>query len=359
MAAGDREGARAAAVRMKEKHPDSSFIARTRAMELALDGKSTASAELEIERELRAAEVYDQGLALARGGEAKRTDALKTLEKAERDFPGTAAALRARASRGHVLILAGRSEEAKEVFARLLADVQKSAPLSRLALESKMRLAALQQVSGNREEAYNIFTSLLTPGVPDEYKSNAHLQAAGVLFEIIQRDVWAKKPVAEEQWDQLRSLCEPVNALPYATPVERARAMLMRMESFVWQGRPADGVAAGDAFLEQFKREDVPLEYDSVRFFMGEAHMAQGQFAEAVDHFRFIAQEHKNVEMWKGMDHVARSWLRVWECLFMMGGPRDEVEKAARDLKEAFPESPYNIHVEIMMKEPYPQRITR
>ncbi|MGB9625133.1 MAG: tetratricopeptide repeat protein [Phycisphaerae bacterium] len=334
--------------RIKARFPDSSSFADALLLEAQIDARDTAKAEALVAKETAATNLYKAALQADRNKD--EAGARQLLDAVILRYPGTPAALRCRDARAHILTRDKRPEartEAAAEFLHILALVADSAPNSRIAETARLRLAALHHSFKNRQDAIAAYQGLLN-SEDRAVASRAALQLAGLRFELLQREKIAAPPPADSRWDDLRALCTLVAVSKDAKPIERARAELMVVESFSWQDRPAEALAAAEAFLAKYEGAEFRQDVATAHFFAGEAAQRTKQYDKALSHFRPIIEAYGGRgEIWPGVDLVARTYFRVWETLRWTRAPAEELAKAADALLTTFPGSGYSKHVQI------------
>lgn len=338
--AGDAAEAHRCTEQLRERFPDSTEAVRAAVLEAELAGQPTAQAAALLATETEAAAVYDQGAQAA----AARNDtlAIQYFDQTIAGYPGTPAWLRAHNKKGHVLIRSQRREDAFASFTAILDQVGQSAPHSRIALTAQTRLAALYHAAGQREQAVATYRDLVDKAAGSPFAANAGLQVAGLEFEFLHRAVAKQLPIAGDQWAELRASCSRVIAMPEAVPSERVRAHLMMVETFSWQEQPEQTAAEADRFLQTYSGDAFKQEIATARFFAGEELLKLGRYPEALEHFRWVVTAYQGQrEIWPRMDHLPRTYYRIWEALERSKAPEAEIRAAANALVSNFPESSY------------------
>jgi len=334
--------------RLKARFPDSSSLADALLLEAQIEGRNTAAAEALVAREREATALYKQAMQADRNKD--EAGAMQLLDAAILQYSGTPAALRCRDARAHLLTRHKQPEaraQAAAEFLHILMLVADSAPNSRIADTARMRLAALHHSRQDRQEAIAAYEAL-TRSEDKAVASRASLQLAGLHFELMQREKFSSGSLADSRWDDLRALCNRVVASEDAKPVERARAEVMIIESLAWQDRPADALAAAEAFLAKYQSSGFKQDVATVHFFAGEAAQRTKQYDKALSHFRLVIGAYGGLgEVWPGVDLVARTYFRIWETLRWTKASAEELAKAADALLTEFPESSYAKHVRI------------
>lgn len=332
--------------RIKTRFPDSSSLADAYLLEAQMAGGDTAAAEAFVAREQEATALYKQALQADRNKD--EAGALRLLETVVDQYAGIPAALRCRDARAHILVRHKGAEErtvAGAEFLHILALVADTAPNSRIAETARIRLAALHHSFENRQDAITAYQTLVN-SEDKAIASRAALQLAGLQFELMQRDTISTGPLADGRWDDLRALCSLVAGSPDAKPTERVRAEVMAVESFSWQKRPADALAAAEAFLARHPGDGFKQDAATVRFFGGLAARNLKDYSKALAHFRWIIIAYAGqTEIWPGMDHLPRTYCEIWQTLRATRAPADEIAQTANALLTAFPESEYAKHV--------------
>lgn len=338
--------------RIRARFPDSSSFAEAALLDARIDGRATASLEASLTRETEATALYKDAMQTDRNKD--EAAAVRLLETVIDRYPDTPAALRCRDARAHILLRHRRPEEmalAGQEFLYILATVADSAPNSRIAETARMRLAAMHHSFKNRQDAIAVYEGLLN-AEDKAIASRAALQLAGLQFELLQRELRSVGHVVASRWDDLRAFCSSVAQSKDAKRIEQARAEVMIVESLAWQERYAEVVAAADAFVTKYQGDELKQDVATVRFFAGEAAQSVRQYDKALGHFRWIVDAYRSQrEMWPGMDHMPRTYFRIWETLRRMRAPPEEVAAAAQAIFDTFPESDYAEHVRIVTRQ--------
>lgn len=324
---------------LRERFPDSSYVAQAGVLEAEWLKGPKLLMEAHLKIELDAAEQYDLAMVSSKAGEDER--ALETLALLSKRFPGTAAALRAEESRGHILLRGKRYDEAKEVFTGLIQTLGKEKSKSRIFETAKTRLAAIHHIEYDRETALALYLEILEGQGDPGIAAHAALQAAGVAFEILQREVIAEKEISEERWDELRSACIKVSELPHASDHQRVRADLMFVESWHWQRQNELAVQSARDFIEKYDENEFKREVATARMVAAlNLHLLK-RYREALEQADWIIHAYSEEdEIWPLMDHLPRTYYLRWEILKDNDAPKSQLQKAAEDLIQRFPDSP-------------------
>jgi tetratricopeptide (TPR) repeat protein len=331
--------ARAAIARLRAEHPDSSYVARAAVLEAELDGHSTAAAEAALERELAAAALYDAGMAKSKARADE--EALVDLRRVPAEYPGTAAALRALDAEGHILTRNRRFDEAEAAFMRILDVCPDDSP--RIMQVARTRLAALAHARGDRLEAIERYLGLMESSPTPKVSENALLQAAGLLFEVIQREVWeGEAGVPISRWEHLRDVLRSLRELEGASEKTVLLADLMEMESWCWTGPAEQAIQAGRAFLDKYEHmRDHRREVATALCFLATQYKHAEYYEECESVARRIIELYPTEsEIWPRMDHLARANYDLFECVRIQGD-KDQAELIRRALESRFPDSPY------------------
>jgi tetratricopeptide (TPR) repeat protein len=227
-------------------------------------------------------------------------------------YAGTSAALSSRESLGHLLVKLKRDEEALAVFEGIVLDLARRHSGSRIVQEARTRVAALHHRNNDRQAALAAYAVLLNDESRPEIAANAQLQTAGIVFEIQMRRWMAKEKLAPAVWEEVRSLCLLAGSNPAASKIEVARAALMSLETYHWQGDDGAVISAAEDFLATFEGQDLKLECSTARFFLAIALAHLERDLEALDVFWKIDSDYSDQrEMWPGMFHleISRFWI--------------------------------------------------
>ncbi len=355
---GDTAQAQACLQQLEERFPESRWCARARAAvgmavlslpnnqseNTATTGQDNAAEiaviEATLARENEAWEAFRQ--ANISRGQGQDNQRLAALHQVIRRFPNAGASLEARKSRGYLLIRNQRLSEAAAEFAALADDLRYSSPNSRIRYDAEYRLAAIDHALGNKQEALARYAGLAESASDSQIVSQAATQAAGLQLERTQAKLTGQKTVVAEDWNKVRAYAARVHSCGAKRMADRARADLLTMESYYWEGRSEDAVAAGESFLQVYDAEEHKQDTATVSFFAGEEYLKLGDYESALRHFhKVIALYEGESEIWKGMDHLPRSYYRVWEVMRMSKADEAEITVAAQALLSRFPNSEY------------------
>ncbi len=336
--AGKTDDAHQAIERLKTEHPDSSYTIRSGILEAQLEGRPTSEAEARFTDELQAAQMLEQAQGFSK--QSQDGSALAKLTQVISQFPDCAATLRAREATGHILIRQHRPDEAVDQFSAIVERVGGQAPGSRIVQTAKTRLAALHHKHGKALDAIALYEELVEQNADPAIVANATLHLTGIKFELLQRKKWREEPVSPENWQEIRDLCNRVLAMEKATSIEKARAELMLVESFQWQGDRDQLITSAQAFLSHHEGPEVKREIATVRLMLGEGLFKSRRAEEALPHFRWIIEAYAGEDaIWPGMDHLPRAYYRLWQTLQRLHAPAEQVEATAQELLEGYPES--------------------
>jgi len=344
--------ARNAIATLKTIHPDSVCMVKALVLEARLDGLPTANAESAVDLELQAVAMLDEALTLVK--QNRDGEALALLDDLMAQYPNQATALRALESVGHIHLRSGQDIEAEAAFAEILDRVGDKAPSSRIVLTARTRLAAIRHRQWDLLATAELYTRVIQAAENTPFLANAVLQLAGVRFEILQRAILRGEVVTDAQWDEVRDLCREHMALDIASGYGNARAHLMIVESLVWQRRPdAEVIAEADRFLAEHNDPARRQEIATVRLLLGESLLRLGRNEEALEQFAWIVNAyHVTEEIWPGMDHLSRAYLRWWQALRRTGAPREQVEAAREAILTYFPDSGSAGFIRLDMQDP-------
>jgi tetratricopeptide (TPR) repeat protein len=341
---GNPEEARQDIVRLRMQHPDSSYVAQAALLEAQIAGRGVAEAQANLDRELAAAEMCDAAMALSANGDDD--DAMAALQRVIETQPGTAVNLRAQSALGHILTRNQRHEEALECFTRLHEQLLECAPDSHAAVQAQTRIAALNHVLENRDDAFDQYMDLANEHGDTEAGESAMLQASGVLFEQYQRMAMEGLPVSGEAWEELRSLMIETHDGTHLDASDTVRADLMFVESFTWHLDWEGCLASAALFLQTYTGEEFPLEVSTARYFAGVSAQNLGRWEEALDHFNWVIEHNADAtELWPGMDHLARTHMGRWYCLWQGGHDTETVADAAWETLARFPNSSVSLYI--------------
>jgi tetratricopeptide (TPR) repeat protein len=348
---GCKPDARDAIAILKSRFPDSIATAEAEIIERTLDGRDTAAAEGVLALEEEALALHEQGTAASRKGDT--AGALAFFDEVISAYPATRQALRTREIRALLLGLQpDRTQDAIAAWSDLLSKLKTSAPNSRIVQESRIRLAALYHRSKQRPEALVMYQDLATEAADPQVASNAAVQAAGIAFELAQPYAAQTDAASRAAWAHVRTLCQQVRANPNTNEADRVRAELMQIETLCWERRLDDAISAAQSFFKSHEAQAYRQDYATVCFFAGEALQERGRYEEALVLFNQLLDLYQTeAEIWPKMDHIPRTYFRVWETLRRMKASAADINAAAEDLLTAFPESSYAAHVRIVNRQ--------
>ncbi len=334
---------------LRAQFPEAPLAARCTVLEAKARGEDPAQADAAYQWELEAAEVYSEAMTALKQGNTE--EGWELLGQVMTYYPDTGAALRAYDTAGHLCYKEGRREDAGVYFVAIVDQLRDKAPSSRLLQTARARLGALYHSHGQRAEALAMYQDMLRTGA-GKLSSNAALQIAGLSFELLHRKFYEREPISDQEWDQLRVICSAVKETEGATDAQKARADLLAIETLCWQKRHADAVDAADEFLTHYSGDSLKRDIATVRFFAGEAAQTIGQYDKALEHFRWIVSAYPDEdEIWSRMDHLPRTYFRIWETLRNTQAPAEQTAAAADALLNRFPESSYAKHVRITTRQ--------
>ena len=337
---------------LEKRFPDSRWCARGRAaiatarnvVDSGQDASAGAMAEAaNIEAILARENLAWESLSRANKshGQGQDNQRLAALERIVSLFPDTCAALDARQSRGYLLIRNQRLTEAATELQSLASDLEFTSPHSRIRYDVEYRLAAVDHALGNKQQALTRYAQLTELAEDPQIVSKAGAQAAGLQLETMQAKLTGEKVISPEDWEAVRTYAEEVR-LSGGREQDVVRAELLNMESYCWQGMPIEAVTAAEEFLSTHDENEYKLDTATVCFFAGEEYLKLGEYQDALRHFRKVVSLYENErEMWKGMDHLPRTYYRIWETLRKQGADESKIQEAAQLLLTRFPDSEY------------------
>jgi len=339
LGAGTKSDALATTRLLREQYPDSVYALRALKLEAQVRGESTQEAERLLAQEAKAAQIYEEARALA---DAKKdSESLTKLHEVQTQYPNSPAALRAQEMEGHILIRTSQRDKALVVFQALVQELAASAPSSQISSRAKTRIAALYHNWQGRARALALYRELMASSDPAT-AANASVQAAGIEFELLQRDQVRQRPITDAQWDAMRETCAKVLQLPAASLEQRATADLMIVESYSWQKDAQKLLDAGTRFLAAYTAEDVKKQIAVVHQLVGDELFTRSQPEEAIPHYRWIVSAFPDRrEFWPRGDNLARTYFMLWRALRRMGAPADEWQDLGETLKTEFADSIY------------------
>ncbi len=332
---------------MKRRWPESfeTTVAEAALAKSAGDtGAGAAAARADADEKLHGQ--YRQVLAERSAGKLDDASALERLAVLAKSGDNLRTALKIDLSRGHLLILEDKDDEARALFRSMSDRVRGCSPANEVFVESGLRLAALAQRVGESSEAYDRYSDVMLGG--GAASTGAAVQAAGAYFETLQRDVQAKRGVEAPQWESARDLITSTSKLAGITPAQAVRLELMSLETLSWQNLPEQTIEAVDRFVAKWDGPIWKKEVSTALFFSAESLHKLRRYSESVPRFREVAKRHKGEKhIFPGMDHLPRSLYRAWEGLCDINASDGELRDAAAALRSAYPDSSYNRMVEI------------
>jgi len=340
--AGKTDDVRKCIQNIKAFFPESPQAAKAMLLEAQVDQRDTKAAEALIARDNEARRVLGQAGAADKDKDEKL--AVQLYDYIIKTYPDTPAALRAYDAKGHILVRDRQKEKVAQAVPAFQAIIDKAgvaSPHSRIVENARMRLGAIHHSNGQRLEAMKAYWPNVDSPNPS-IAAEAGTKYAGLAFEFVQRDIWAKNKIDDQTWDNMKVVCDKVSQLEGA-PIERkARAELMKIEMLCWRKQNAEAVKAADEYLAKYKGESLQQDIATVRFFAGEAAEEIRDYAKALQHFRWIVEAYKDQnEIWPGMDHLPRTYFRIWETLLRSKAPEADIQKAADELLSRFQDSSY------------------
>lgn len=306
-------------------HPDSSYIAQGKLLEAKAKNRNVEQAEADLKRELDGAARYDTALDLSKL--KKDDEAIAALQGVQRDFAGTAASLRARESRAHLLVRNKRFGEAEQEFQFLCQKLEALHADSRIYQTAKTRLAALRHAVDDKEGALRIYYDLASTG-KGAAAENATLQAAALEFELLQQKRWKKEEITEEDWKKCREFLMEVSAIDTYAALNRCLADLMLLETYYWQHDYAKAVELGEAFIAKYDEKEFRREVATAHWFTGECCLEIVKPLDAIIHAEKVLELYPTEQtIWSGCTHLPRTYLIIWcACQELKKTPQHHVE---------------------------------
>ena len=348
---GQRTDAEQAIAILQSRFPGSILAAEATLIEADLAGANTLAANDAYELELDAQQIYDEAVDAILHDQHQM--AINLFDRAISSFPTTHVALRAMEDKARLLeAIPGRSAEAILAYEDILTVVTPSWPQSRLRYFAELQLAGLESSADRKAEALARLTSLADSASDEGVVASAAEQAAQIELRILQIERIDNGYVSSGSWSDVRTMCARVTASARPSVDQLARTGLWLVESLCWEGMSQEALVAGRAYLAVFDTDDHRQETASVRFLMGEELLRLGRYEAALDMFDAIIAEYTGEQdIWPGMDHMPRVYFRIWETLRRMGAPPGQIEEAANELLNTFPESSYAEHIRIVTQQ--------
>jgi hypothetical protein len=101
-------------------------------------------------------------------------------------------------------------------------------------------------------------------------------------------------------------------------------------------------VTAGEQFIASFDEVQFRREVATARLIAGECRQVLGQHQAALPHYQWIISAYAPDEtMWPGMNHLARTYYRMYDALLRGGAPPAQWQPAADAVLTLFPNSLY------------------
>ena len=296
---GDDEAASAVIELLQQQVPESQSAARAQIIAAQIAGADVETAEADYELEVVAATQLQSALAAVAAADV--APAIELLDAVIESYPGSGAALRARESKGTLLIYDHQLSEGMAEFLLILEQIGRTHPAARIVANSKLQLAA------------GYFETLMLP--PEEL---AMIEPA--------------------ESEQARSLCQQVLELEQASPLQVARAELMIIETYHWQKCWPDTVEAAQAYIAGYDPVQFRREVATAHMLAGESLHMMGQPGPAMPHFQWIISEYSlDEEIWPRLHNLARTYYWVFDILYQAQAPLDQVLEAGYAVLENFP----------------------
>ncbi len=348
---------------LRRRFPSSVYVSRAGIIEAQLDGNPSDVANLTYQTERLIAQEFDE--ITQESSPLDTVQQIMSLQTLIDTYPESATAIRSKETLGHLLIREGRRTEATDVFSELLLSLDDETEQSRIALNTKMRLAALYHSQRNKRDAFKLYRELADTSSNPIVRSNAAIQAAGIHMEFNVDDYFAAADTSDAlgpreiqggatpstpqlPWGETRRLCHTVLSLQDAKPDDVVRAQIIILESYHWQRDTTRALDAARTFIESYSRPEADGVRPQFRKELAMAHLVAGECLQQLDghqdalvHYRWIAQEFGEEEIWPGLTNLQRTYTRIFEALMRAGAPEDEVAEAADFVLTKWPDSQY------------------
>lgn len=358
--AGKKPGALRTVSQLAADYPDSSWHAQAKLLEADIRGESNRSAEQIVASQNAGKTEFRKAVDARDAG--RTTEALAMLQASASSRKGTPVELQARETIGNLLAFSGQTSAAIEAFEALLADVKKQSPRARITQIAQLRLGYLnlrpggetdlEESRARRERAYVMFTGAQA-GLDKALAREAALQAIGAQFEAIQREKRMRVNIAPERWQRLHASCEAIKHIEGVTSATCARADLMNLEVFSWQGDYNSVVSAGYQFIKCYNGDELTTDVATARFFLGEQLHTLNRLPEAIEQYRWIVERYSTqTHIWPDTDLLPRTYLRLWQCLVRLKADPAEIESIETIMANRFPTSSWTEHLRGQKRNP-------
>ena len=329
------------AVRLRERFPGSVWTTHAERLEgdlLGFDDGMRALLRQRAAADEAADELYWTGRRQAAAGDYP--GALGTMEGLLEQLPNTRTAFSAWLSVANIRAKLGDRGGATAAAEHVLATAAPESAASRLVCGARDRLAHLYQLQHRKVEAAQLFDQLAAYSTVPEEVADAKLQAAGAIMEALFVSARDGEPHAGA-WDVLRARCAEVLTTPGVTEAQAVRADLMTVESFHWELRLSESRQQAEWLLTRYDGARYPQEAATAHLVAGEGRQVAGDYAGALQHYRWITERFGLREIWPGLDNLARTYFRIFNLSVYTGAPRAEVDAAAFVVLRNWPRSRY------------------
>jgi len=336
---------------LASRFPDSIWTARSEAVEAELDGLDLRPVLARLEREEIARVLLEDARAeIAAGAEAA---GLELLAEIIENYADTRTSLEALASEGHVLSRdRARDAVTLEAFEALFEEVNAAWPDALITYTTGRSLGHMYQRHDRPEDALAVFNLLATRTDDAAMAAYALVQAGGAHFEVLQKRRALGGTVEPAEWDALRDHLREVHFNSNATVLDRSRADLMIAETYHWEMRRDETLAATLEYLGTYDFDDDPSGVGTAHLFAGIALRHLGRYSEALDEFNWIIDTYQDQDIWPNQSavvggrpnycaSVAQALYWRVDVLYHSGAPPKVILALADEIIARYPESPF------------------
>lgn len=326
------------------RHPDSAWTTRVEALDAQRRGNAAEASLLEaaLQNEIEATEHLNEALSLASADQLD--DALLMLRQGLAEYSQQRVKWQLKEAEGHVLIRQERWADARSAFAEVLAGLARDYPQSRVVTVSLKRLGGIAHATGQKEEALGYFQQLLETTGSASAAEHAMLQSCGLLMEqLIDRghdafDAEENKPLEE-------LLLATRDEREY-TDYTRARAGLMLIELYLWQGGRHDELASASTIFTDSEtgfagNDALKHELASAYVTMAQSFTMQRRYDDVLilaDKVLEMYPEEK--QLWPTMQHLEVIRYFKYGALRYLG-KNAEAAVVLDEFRGRFPDSPF------------------
>lgn len=154
--------------------------------------------------------------------------------------------------------------------------------------------------------------------------------------------------ITDERWDMLTAALTKARSFSEVTTNTLARLDLMEIEMYSYRGDRQKCIDYAEAFIKKYPSNIFETEVATAYFFQGEELQKHEDFAKALICYRWITNRYSTRDtIWPNMDHIPRTYFRIWECLNATNAPSAEIENIVSILTNRFPDSSYLEYIQL------------